>query len=425
MPVRERLHDRLDMVAVFEPVSPALLAALPRALTDLVSTPQGAALRRRHRATRAWGRFGWGDLDALREAALASVVQHPAGLTPARLGLRSHQHGYPGIPITAHVSGSLLAVMFPHDLFDGSSAWAHLERLFQHAAGTRPGELLPPLHRPVLSSVRDAGLLHRSALAAVREVRREAESSTRTPPLTDHDVLPDDGRRLDGLRQVWLDDSRLGRLATAPASSADSAPTALDASHRARRTTTTMRLSSLVIDAARKIFPCDKDVRVRMAIDLRRYAPRERRIEGPFSTSYPLGTLRTIDSDPGSLGRATAAAIASKAPLAGFAADMAGWARTRVRHPRGVPAPQPGRRDFDLVVSTLPTRLPEEFWATDGERLTAAILYHPAQPTDPYVQVAHVRGGVVVSLWDEAGVTDRDAFAGAFTGLLDERYPLA
>lgn len=409
------------MVVLVAPVSADVRAALPSALATLAAEPSSRVLRRRTTDRGSWGHLDAGDRAAVDAAARRSVVVHPPGIDPAELGLLAHRSGYPGLSMVIHLSGPVMAVMLPHDLYDGSSGWFLAERLFQHAAGeaTRP---VPPVQRfPVLTALRHSGLLSRGALDDVRRARRAALDSTETPPLVDHDVLPDDDRRRDGLRSVWLEDARLAGLAGPHAPGAE---TARDGSVRVGRTAVTMRLSSLVVDAARQILPAEQDVRVRMAIDLRRYAPRDRSIEGPFSTSYPLGTLRTIDTEPAALGVNAAAAMASKGPLGGFVADMAGYLRARARYPRGLPAMTPGRRSFDLVVSTLPSRFPPGFWEGAGERLVAPLLYHPVQPTDPYVQVAHVRGGVVVSLWDETGLTDRDAFAPALHRLLAERWPV-
>ena len=425
--LREHLHDRLDFLAVLSPVASDIVAALPRALADLVTSDAGVDLRRRPTRSGGWGTYAERDRAELRAAAAACCVVHPDGLSPTEVGLAAHRAGYPGLPLTVHVSGSLVAVMLPHDLFDGSSGWEQVERLFQHAAGVEPRPLRPRQRWPVLASMRKAGLTSRAALVEVRQIRRHSETSTETAPVTDTDVVPDEARRRDGLHTVYLTDAQLARLST-PARSEDLIASTLvaavlDKPSRSRRTTLTMRLNSLVVEAAREIVPADRDLRVRMAIDLRRYAPKGHRVDGPFSMTYPLGTLRTIDADPGALGSNAFSAISSSAPLAGLVADLVGYCKTRVRHPRGLPAPPPGRRSFDLVVSTLPARLPAGFWSGHGARVMAALLFHPVQATDPYVQVALVEGGVVVALWDEAGVTDGAAFPKAFAAVMDARYP--
>lgn len=410
MPVRERLHDRLDMVIVLDPVSPDLVAALPSALTTLLTSPEGAALRRRPTAGGRWKHHRRGNTASLRAAAEAAFTQHPDGVAPPDLALAAHSDGYQNLPVAIHRSGRALAVMIPHDLFDGSGGWEHFERLFQIASDLEPVDLRPALRFPLFTSMRRAELLSRGAIDEVRGVRHGAETSTETAPLLDHDVFPDDVRRSNALRTVWLPKARLAAISAAKGTGG-------------KHDNLSTRLNALVIDTVREVVPADKDMRVRMAIDLRRYLPKKHRVEGPFSTSFPVGTLRTMDTSPRALGEAARAAIATKAPLAGFVADTVGWVKGRVRYPRGFPAQEPGRRSFDLVVSMLPARLPLGFWDTDGEKLIAALLYHPVQPTDPYVQMALVEGGLVVALYDEAGVIDRDRFAAAFTALLDERYP--
>lgn len=403
MPLREQLHDGLDMVAVFAPVHPAVLTALPDALAAHLASPEGAGLRRR---PVGGGRWGHRPVPGIERLARGVVVEHPPGATPAELALAAHHDRYRGLPFAAHVSGSLLALMFSHDLYDGSSGWDEVERILQRAVGEPTRPQLPLLARPVTASLRASGLLDRDEVAQVRVARRQAERSTETAPQVEHPVVIDDRRRLDGLRPVWIDDDRRRRLQAAVVDQQGAVP----------RATLNMCLTGLTLDAAAAALRPDADMRVRIAVDLRRYAPRGHRVGGPFSDAFPLGTLRTLDTSPAALGTELARVLATRAPLWAFVADMVGYARGRARRPRAVAPTDVGRTSFDLGVSLLPPRLPAGFWSDLPEHagvapVDGAALLHPSQVTNPHVQIAHLGHGVAVTLWDEAGVLDPDAFA--------------
>lgn len=394
------LYDGLDMVGVFHPVSPDAIAALPDALAAHVAEPAGKPLWRRPARRRRWGHRRVGAVSLAR----GCVVIHPGPMGPAELALTAQRRGYVGLPIAIHVAGDTVAVMLPHDLFDGASGWDQVERIVQHATATPRGEQPPRLAFPVAASLRHSGLLRGAAQSEVRATRRAAERGTTVAPQADPPLLIDDQRRVDGLHTVWIDAGQRQRLlgALQPSDEATGRP----------RQTLHMRLTGLVLEAVAEAVEPGLDLRVRMNIDARRYAPPGRQVLGPFATPYPVGTLRTIDTNPSALGAELKGVLDSRAPLWAVVANLVGYVRGRVRHPLTGPPVAPGRSSFDLGISILPARLPASFWAA-GDPTNAVLLLHPRQPSDPYVQIAQVQGGVVITLWDETGLVDADVFVGS------------
>lgn len=410
MSLRERLHDRLDMIAVFGPADAAVLAALPDALAAHIRTPSGTPLHRRPTAGQAWRHRAPRDLEALARGA---IVVHDETLEPVDLVLATHAAGYRELPVSIHVSGENMTMMFPHDLFDGVAAWEHVADILQRACSIPVDERRPTVDRPVLAALRTSKLLDRDALGEVRRLRREAEQSTATAPQSATPIGQDLDRRRAGLRFITLDAPTLRHL--------DASDTEHEIASGLGRSTRSMRLTGLVIEAAGDALPAGVDMRVRMNVDLRRYAPRGHRVDGPFSTAYPFGTVRTVDVAAPALLKRLSKLLSSKAPLAALVGDLSGLVKSRIRHPFGSPAQPGGRSDFDLSVSVLPARIPEEFWARDTDRINAAVQMHPTQPSSPYVQISEVGDGVVLGVWNEAGLLDLDRFESSITAHLDAR----
>jgi hypothetical protein len=186
-----------------------------------------------------------------------------------------------------------------------------------------------------------------------------------------------------------------------------------------------MKLTELVLDAIDTVVGPASDYRIRMSIDLRRYTPRGARVEGPFSTGYPIGTLRTTDNSAPALTARLAGIVSSKGPLAALVGDVLGLAKTELKHPFRPRRTAPVRTTFDIGVSILPSRIPDAFWAANDAdvtgRVSAALLVHPAQPTSPYVQIADVGDDVVVAVWDETGTIDLGEFEAAVFDTLASR----
>lgn len=408
MTLREQLYDGLDMVAVVGPVAPEVLAALPEALAAHAATSAGRPLRRRRTPS---GRWAGRPVDGIGDVARSSVVVHDrTDLTPNALAVACQRDGYRGLPLAIHVSGTTMAVMSPHDLFDGTAGWDQFERIMLQLAGMPAASPPRVLRFPVLASMRASGLLDRSALARARVVRRQAERSTVTAPQAPEPRSVDLRGRDSALTCLWIDPAGTRGLRDSLAPATAARP----------RESLHMLVTGLVLDALRSSTSPAHDFRVRMNVDLRRYAPDGATVLGPFSTSYPFGTLRGIDTAPLPLAATMLAALESRGPLWALVGNLVGYVKARAVHPGGLPR-STTRSTFDVGLSILPARLPAEFWAPHGDPVNAAMLFHPRLPSDPYVQIAHVHGGMSISLWDEVGLVDGEAFATAVRAALAAR----
>jgi hypothetical protein len=407
------------MVAVFGPVDAAVVAALPAAVDAHLHSPAGAALLRRQGSGQAWGSL------SIRELELASpaiVRTTGSDLQVAALAVRSTEIGYPIIPLSVLISrspasGALISMTFPHDLFDGTMAWKHIREILHRATGTwEPSELLPVNPSPVRSALKKSGLTSLAALRAARSARRAAELGHQTADQFPTGLSLDRDRRLSGFRSVTLSSDDLRHLDASTAVRDD----AVELPDRSRRT---MKLTELVLDAAALSMDEAHDFGIRFSIDLRRYAPKGLTVEGPFSTAFPFGTLRSTDNSATALTARLKTMIAEKGPLAALLGDLLGLVKQRVRHPFVRPVPSPVRHTVGLGVSILPSQIPVSFWAKGPvcDRVNAALLLHPVQASNPYIQIGTVDDEVILSVWDETGSIDLDAFANAIPTLLAAR----
>ncbi|CAN5356988.1 hypothetical protein BH09ACT1_BH09ACT1_08040 [soil metagenome] len=420
MPLRELLHDQLDMVAVFGPVDAAVVAALPAAVDAHLHSPAGADLLRQKSSGQAWGSFSIRELEL---AGPAVVRTTGAGLDVAALAVRSTEIGYPIIPLSVLISrspatGFLVSMMFPHDLFDGTMAWKHMREILHRATSTwEPSDRLPVNPSPVRSALKKSGLTSRATLGAARAARRTAELEHQTADQFPAGLVLDRDRRLSGFRSVTLSAEDLRHLDTSTAVRHG----AVELPDRSRRT---MKLTELVLDAAALSMNETHDFGIRFSIDLRRYAPKGLAVEGPFSTAFPFGKLRTTDNSAAALTARLKSVIADKGPFAALLGDMLGLVKQRVRHPFARPVPDPVRHSVGLGVSVLPSQIPASFWAADaGDRVNAALLLHPVQASNPYIQIGTVDDEVILSVWDETGSIDLEGFANAIPTLLASREP--
>ncbi|PZF60956.1 hypothetical protein DEI92_04845 [Curtobacterium sp. MCBD17_034] len=396
MPIRERLHDQLDLVVVLGPVREDVIDALPDALHRHLISDDGSELRRAYRPDRAWGHVSRRTADSLADDVLDVAVD---GLEPAEMATHLLDAGYAVLPIRMLVSGGLIAVLVPHDLFDGASSGHHIRRVLAIAAGEPEGRTVrPPTRRPLAATMRVAGLDRPGPLRLARAARRDAERQVPPDPQVPGGLAVDRARRLRGFRTVQLDEQELRTL---DARAVDGA---------GRRTTRGMKLSAAVLDAIADAVPPTTDFTIRMNVDLRRWAPRGERVQGPFSTSYPIGRLRTMRRDAASVHEQVRRAIETRAPLAALVGDVVGLVRDRVRHPFPIPSGDVIRTQFDVALSVFPSLIPDAVWRPGATPLLGTILVHPGHVANPYVQMSLVGSEASIALWDETGIIDQDRF---------------
>lgn len=417
MKIRERLHDHLDLVGVFSPTSPDLVPRLVDAVYEHVQSPAGAELRRRALSGRRWRRFH-GDLTAAAERTVLRVDGEP---TLGDLALMTVEGGYDTLPLSIVVADTSVAMMFPHDLFDGSAAWRHIEQITTRAVGpwTEAGVSMVAAH-PVVAALRSSGLGMGSRLRRTLAQSRRDAAATGVPDLFPNGVSIDRERRRDGLRVVRLDAAALRRIDT----SRSRRTVASDAlKERPGRATRGMRLAELVLDGIGAAVPAESDFRVRMMVDLRRFAPKDQIVLGPFSIAYPIGTLRGSDNSAAALTTRLGALLSARLPLATLVGDIASYAKRRVLHPFA-PRPTGALRAVEIGISVLPSLLPEAFWASPENRISAVMMYHDIFPASPYAQIADIGDEVVISLWDETGAVELDTFVDAIRDELERRVPI-
>lgn len=403
MYLRERLHDDLEMVAVLGPAEPGLTLRLAEVIAEYLHRPESAILRRPRRTDGRWGV----STRVVPVPVIDRVIRSCSpGLSPSELALSTIGRRPRDLPLVVASSGELIAFSFPHDLFDGASAWAHITPILQGAlTGPEPGQPKPVLRWPLAAALRQTRLVNASALAAARAVRRTAERTTERPAQLAEPVSIDVRRRQAGWAGLMLSSEQLRAL------DASSSPAHLASAHARRRTLRSMKIAETVLAGLAAATPEDADYRVRMPIDLRRYTPRGRRVDGPFSTSYPLGTLRSSDNSAPALTVRLGEIVRSNAPLAALAGDLVGLTRAMVRHPLTSRKHGASEREvIDLTLSILPSRLPAHFWVPGVERVNAAMQFSPHQPTGPLIQIAEMDDMVSISLWDETGAIDQGAF---------------
>ncbi|MCU1404417.1 MAG: hypothetical protein JWQ43_720 [Glaciihabitans sp.] len=412
MYLREHLHDQLDMIAVLGPADPDVLALLPEAVRTHVLSTEGASLHRRATSRYAWARATMPQVERGIDEVITEVEP---GLSTAEIGVAASHQGYATLPISILVSGDRIAMMFPHDLFDGTGGWEHIVWILERATGTLRTDDKTPLRRAVWTAVRHSKIDNREALLAAREKRRHAEVSTSTAPQYPAGIAQNPRLRKTGHRFVMLTPDQVTYLDRSVPALADGTPST------AGRSTRGMKLTELVIGAFSAAVDPAADFRIRMGVDLRRYLPKGVRVLGPFSTAYPIGTLRTTDNSAGALTKRVSTILNSKEPLAALIGDMLGLAKATVRHPLGRPSGD-GRRDtVEVTVSIVQSRVPDEFWAEGALPELAVVLLHPIQATSPIIQIADVGGHSVVSIWDETGTVDIDVFEAAISNILAAR----
>lgn len=396
MPIRERLHDQLDLVILIGPLREDVVDALPAAVLRHLGDEDARALRRSYRTDGTWGRV---TVPAAQDLARDVVEIAPPGLGPAEIATRALDAGYPVLPIRIVVSDGVIGVLMPHDLFDGAAAWHHIRRLLAIADGDHAAPAEQHVtKRPVIAALRVAGLTDPARLRAARKARQTAERQTPPDPQVPGGLAVDRSRRLAGFTSVHLDEAELARL---DESAADGP---------AGRPTRGMKLSALVLDALAESVPATTDFTIRMNVDLRRWAPRGERVEGPFSTSYPIGRLRTMRRDAGSVHASVRSAIDTRAPLAALVSDVVGYAADRMRSPFAMPRGDVIRTSFDVGLSVFPSRVPDDAWRPGASPLLGTILVHPGQVANPYVQMSAVGSQVTIALWDETGIIDQRRF---------------
>lgn len=408
--LREHLHDDLVMVAVLGPVVHGVIDALPAAAAQHLASEAGLPLRRRRSPSGGWTRAAAGSNELTLD-----VTFYEAGLSAALLARRTCGRQAGCLPMTIAISGDLVAFSFTHDLFDGVSAWAHITPIVERALGLVPIDTKETMRHPVFATLRQAKLLSLQALKKARGRRRLDESRTAQPAQLTRMLEIDDERRAVGWTTVTLDAQQLALI------DATVSREHLASEHASRRSLRSMKLAETVLSGLQRATDPEHDFRIRLPIDLRRYAPRGWWVDGPFSASYPIGTLRSGDNSAPALTARVASIVSSKAPLAALLGDLSGLIKNHIRHPFKRTHLNHGRDTFDLTISMLPSRLPEGFWASPNSRVNGVLQFHPIQPTAPYVQVADAHDMVLISLWDEGGLVDPAKFTVGILTALSER----
>jgi hypothetical protein len=413
LPIRERLHDQLDMVAIMGPFSRTNIDAVPAAINAHLATRVGASLLREPRKRNAAGTvMSWKRSTLKRAEAVTDRITRYPDLSEAELTMRVFDAGYTDIPMAVAESRGLLVFMFPHDLFDGVGAWEHITPILNAVVGLPVAETPPPtLQRPVLAALRHSKLTNRAALGAARAARRESERSTETSPQFPQGVGTSREKRVAGFNLIYLTKEELERVAstTSPRHPATG------------RATRSMKFAELVMDAWSDSISPELDFRIRLSVELRRYAPRGFRVEGPFSTGVAVGTLRGTDNSAGALRERLAALTTAKVPLAALVGDMVGLTKYELTHPLRRPNTATTRTSLDLGISILPSEIPEAMWDNTTERLSAVALIHPVQPSIPFVQVIELSDRGVLTVWDETGTVDLDAFRASIAAGIADR----
>lgn len=401
MSLREHMYDRANVILLAGPLSDSVIGGLDRAVEEQVRSADGGELRRKAPSggRGAWSRPGRRELDDLSARV---VVRHEPGVALAELAVRANETGYSGLPLAIHVSGSNVAFMLPHDLFDGVGGWRQINAVVSRAAGVQiarsPGAAL---RFPVAATLRRQGLLAPARVKAVQRIRKAAEAVSATEPQFPGGVAVDRTRRLSALSYLRFDRADLARWKAADPDPAEPR--------------SAIRLTALVVEALRDAASSACDFPIRMMVDVRRYAPHGARFAGPFASDVPLGTLRTGDNSAAALGARLDGSIDAKVPLTGLALDLTYLFKRRLRHPFRPPERRTLIHRMPVMLSVLPSRLPEKAWASDEQRVCAGLGMHPDYVANPYVQVCRMKDGMHVTLWDEVGCFDRNAYEAALS----------
>ena len=408
MNLREKLNPSLEIIRTFDPVSDDVLDDLPRALEAHLRSTAGAASRRICRGGDGrWGRLPASDVPA---AIAGAVTRVPAGLGREELMRVAYHRGFRVLPITFTVSGSMVAVMQPHALYDGGTSWSLVLDVFRRAAGEDPSSEVPePLRWPVVKALHATGLHRPDAFRAVREQRRT--------------IL----RETEPARQTRLPRSRAAALATARNTvlsfdrdavarlSASTDPAPLPSSNVIKgRPTMPVRIAGLLLESLSDVAVDDSDFRVRFAVDLRRYVHKLGEVDGCFAPAEPLGTLRTSDWSPMALTTRLAATVKSGVALVSFAADVVAVMKRVVRPVRRSDLARQGAAEICFSLVTYELALPSGFWAAEKNRVVAGGMVERYAPTSPFIQIAAFGPGYQVTIWDETGLFDHERLQDAF-----------
>lgn len=287
-----------------------------------------------------------------------------------------------GRPLSVVVAGDRVAVHLPHELADGVEGTRIVASLLELAAGGRPQQPARSARYPLLMALRSGG---RPALLRYLAGRRERRE------------LPHPGEPRDRTD---------GRFARITLDAADVAALRRTASPGGRATPMS-RVASVALAALADIAPRTADARVVLPVDLRPLLDG-RRVAGNFVSAEAYGTLRTTDWTPANVNRLLAARRGT-----GAVALAAGSARSLLRRSGGGPVPS-------VSVSLMgPIELPD-VWAGGPASLGCATV---GQASGVFVFVAQVRDGITVSVWDDTGIFDVEAFGTAFRDEIVRRTP--
>ncbi|MCJ1709151.1 hypothetical protein [Microbacterium sp. VKM Ac-2923] len=378
------------------------------ALEDVVRSPRGATLLRVRTRGRRWRRV---DQRTALAAAGRSVERVEAALDRSAVTTHVLERQFqPGeLPVRLFVADGMLAMGFPHSLFDGTGATAVvnlvLEKLGAPGADTRAA--LPWAKTPLRAALKKFGLQGVAGIRSARETFRTLNAQTETGYQLPRTLTKAESIERTRMVSMVLSADAVRAIANTPEKADDG--------RRPARPPLSVKSASLVLRCLRDSLREETDFRVVVPVDARRWVAKGFAVEGNFAPSLPMGRLRVDDWSATALAERISAVSKAGTPVAWLLATALSTLKNTVRHPvaarrsRGVTPRVPLEIHVSLTtteVAVSETLMPR----VEDDTFVGGMAAHLRLPLGVWAEIAPVRGCLHVVVRDETGLFDLEGF---------------
>ncbi|WP_285136519.1 hypothetical protein [Microbacterium sp. lyk4-40-TSB-66] len=386
------------------------------ALEDVLRSPRGATLHRLRTRGRRWRRV---DRRAALAAAGGAVERVDAVIDRSALATlvleRQFQRGE--LPLRLFVADGMLAMEFPHSLFDGSGATAIVNLILEKlgAPGADTTAALPWAKKPLRTVMKKFGLQGVAGIRSARDTFRALNAQTETGyqlPLT---LTKAESLERTRMVSMMLPADMVHTIASTPEKAEDG--------RRPARPPLSVKSASLVLRCLRDSLREETDFRVVVPVDARRWVAKEFAVEGNFAPSLPMGRLLADDWSATALAERISAASKAGTPVAWLLATTLSTLKNAVRHPgaarrsRGATPRVPLEIHVSMTtteVAVAETLMPR----VDDDTLVGGMAAHLHLPLGVWAEIAPVRDRLHVIVRDETGLFDLEGFEHRLRGMI-------
>jgi hypothetical protein len=406
--LRDLGYDDLVICYIVGPLAGLTPERARGALSDVLRSPRGAALRRLRTRGRRWRRVDEGTALAAANAAVETVgtVLDRSGLAHLVLE-RGFQPGE--LPVRIFVNDGMIALRFPHSLFDGTGATAMVSVVVEKlgAPGVDVLPALPWARTPLRAAMKKFGLDGVAGIRSARERFRALTAQTETGYQLARTLTKTESIERTRMVSLLLPPDMVRVIAGTPEKAVDGG--------RPARPPLSVKTASLVVRCLRDSLREETDFRVVVPVDARRWVAKGFDAEGNFSPSLPMGRLLADDWSATTLAERISAASKSGLPIAWLLATTLSTLKNTVRHPAGARRTQreTPRVPFEIHVSLPSTEVAvaESLMPrVEDDTFVGGMPAHLGLPLGVWVEVAPLRDRQHIIVRDETGLFDLDGF---------------